>query len=77
MQRILAVTIFIFLALWICRIYLTDDKKFRYVEYNKGEYYLLSRNMYFTIFTICTGPVFLHGMCCIWNHLTEGQAIPL
>lgn len=62
MQRILAFTIFIGLILWICRIYLTDDKKFRYVEYNKGEYYLLSRNMYFTILTICTAPVFLHGI---------------
>lgn len=62
MQRIFAVSIFIGLILWICRIYLTDDKRFRYVEYNKGEYYLLSRNMYFTIFTICTAPVFLHGI---------------
>ena len=62
MNRILAVTIFIGLVLWICRIYLTNDKKFRYVEYNKGEYYLLSRNMYFTIFTICTAPVFLSSL---------------
>lgn len=53
---------FIALALWLCRIYLTDDKKFRYVEYNKGDYYLLSRNMYFAIFTICTAPVFLGPM---------------
>lgn len=62
MQRIFAVTLFLVLIFWICRIYLTDDKKFRYVEYNKGEYYLLSRNMYFTIFTICTAPIFLHGI---------------
>lgn len=62
MQIIFAYTIFVGLMLWICRIYLTDDKRFRYVEYNKGEYYLLSRNMYFTIFTICTAPVFLHGI---------------
>ena len=27
-----------------------------------GEPYLLSQNMYFTIFTVCTAPVFLHGM---------------
>ena len=55
------VSIFIFIALffWICRIYLTNDKKFRYVEYNKKEYYLLSRNMYFAIFTVCTAPFFL------------------
>ena len=59
MQRILAFTIFIGLILWICRIYLTNDKRFRYVEYNKGEYYLLSRNMYFAIFTVCTAPIFL------------------
>ena len=62
MQRILAFTIFIGLILWICRIYLTNDKRFRYVEYNKKEYYLLSRNMYFTILTVCTAPVFLHGI---------------
>ena len=62
MRAILAFSLFIGLILWICRIYLTDDKRFRYVEYNKGEYYLLSRNMYFTIFTICTGPVFLSGI---------------
>lgn len=53
---------FIALALWLCRIYLTDDKKFRYVEYNKGDYYLLSRNMYFGLFTICTAPIFLGPM---------------
>lgn len=59
MRIIIAATIFIALLLWICRIYLTEDKKFRYVEYNRGEYYLLSRNMYFTIFTVCTAPIFL------------------
>jgi O-antigen ligase len=29
------------------------------------EPYLLSQNMYFTIFTICTAPIFLHGMSLI------------
>lgn len=62
MRTIIAIMLFIALALWLCRIYLTDDKRFRYVEYNKDEYYLLSRNMYFIIFTICTAPVFLGSM---------------
>lgn len=59
MKPLLSLFIFIALVLWIGRIYLTNDKKFRYVEYNKKEYYLLSRNMYFTIFTVCTAPLFL------------------
>ncbi|MBR4041814.1 MAG: O-antigen ligase family protein [Bacteroidaceae bacterium] len=32
------------------------------MEYNKGEYYLLSRNMYFAIFTVCTAPMFLTSL---------------
>ena len=35
------------LLLWLGTLFFTDKKKFRVVEYNKGEYYLLSRNMYF------------------------------
>ena len=62
MKALVSLFIFIALVLWIGRIYLTNDKKFRYVEYNKKEYYLLSRNMYFTIFTVCTAPVFLSSL---------------
>lgn len=62
MKTIVSTFLFIALLLWICRIYLTNDKRFRYVEYNKGEYYLLSRNMYFTIFTVCTAPMFLASL---------------
>ncbi len=62
MKTIISIFLFIALLLWICRIYLTNDKKFRYVEYNKGEYYLLSRNMYFAIFTVCTAPIFLGSL---------------
>ena len=51
--------IFLILLLWIYSIYFTDKKKFRIVKYNEGEYYLLSRNMYFVIFTVCTAPIFL------------------
>lgn len=50
------------LLLWLGTLFFTDKKKFRVVEYNKGEYYLLSRNMYFTIFTVCTAPVFLGSL---------------
>ena len=59
MKSLISLFIFIAIALWICRIYLTNDRRFRYVEYNRKEYYLLSRNMYFTIFTVCTAPFFL------------------
>lgn len=62
MRTIIAIMLFIALVLWLCRIYFTNDKKFRYVEYNKGEYYLLSRNMYFVVLTVCTGPVFLSSL---------------
>ena len=62
MKTIVSAFLFIGILLWIGRIYLTNDKKFRYVEYNKGEYYLLSRNMYFTIFTVCTAPIFLSSL---------------
>lgn len=60
MKALVSLFIFIAIVLWIGRIYLTKDKRFRYVEYNKKEYYLLSRNMYFTIFTVCTAPFFLY-----------------
>lgn len=59
-----AINLFIFLILflWIYSIYFTDKKKFRIVKYNEGEYYLLSRNMYFAIFTVCTAPIFLGSL---------------
>ena len=47
---------------WIGQIYLSGKKKFRAVEVGKGEYYLLSRNMYFAIFTVCTAPIFLGSL---------------
>ena len=62
MKAIISTFLFIALLLWICRIYLTNDKRFRYVKYNRGEYYLLSRNMYFAIFTVCTAPMFLTSL---------------
>lgn len=62
MKTLISTFLFIAILLWICRIYLTNDKIFRYVKYNPGEYYLLSRNMYFTIFTVCTAPIFLASL---------------
>lgn len=59
MKSILSLLLFITLILWIFTIYFTNKKKFRSVEYNPGEKYLLSRNMYFIIFTVCTAPMFL------------------
>ena len=52
------------LTIWIGQIYF-GKKKLRLVEYGKGEYYLLSQNMYFVIFTICTAPIFLGAISLI------------
>ncbi|MBO5135398.1 MAG: O-antigen ligase family protein [Paludibacteraceae bacterium] len=59
MKAIVSLLLLITLILWIFTIYFTDKKKFRMVEYNPGEKYLLSRNMYFIILTVCTAPMFL------------------
>ena len=60
MRTILSLIIFFVLVWWIYRIYISGQVKFRIVEYSKGEHYLLSPNMYFVIFTVCTAPVFLY-----------------
>ncbi len=62
MKTILSLIIFIVLCCWIGIIYFSDKKKFRSIYYKNGESYLLSRNMYFVIFTVCTGPVFLGSL---------------
>ena len=61
MQTILSLLIFVVLTYWVGQIYF-GKKKFRAVEYSKGEYYLLSQNMYFVIFTVCTAPIFLGSL---------------
>ena len=62
MQTIISLTVFIILLCWVGTIYLSNKQKFRTVQYAKGESYLLSRNMYFVIFTVCTGPIFLSSL---------------
>lgn len=63
MQTILSIIILGLLAYWIRKIYFTREESFRRLRRKRGgEPYLLSQNMYFTIFTVCTAPVFLHGM---------------
>lgn len=62
MQTILSLIIFIVLTYWIGKIYLSNKVKFRAVKFGQGEYYVLSRNMYFVIFTVCTAPVFLGSL---------------
>ena len=59
MRTILSLLIFVALTYWVWQIYF-GKKKLRLVEYGKGEYYLLSQNMYFVIFTVCTAPIFLY-----------------
>ena len=62
MKTILSLLIFVVLAIWVGQIYLSNKKKFRAVRYGQGEYYLLSRDMYFVIFTVCTAPIFLGSL---------------
>lgn len=64
MKTILSLLIFVALAYWVWQIYF-GKKKLRLVEYSKGEYYLLSQNMYFVIFTVCTAPIFLGSLALL------------
>ena len=65
MKTILSLLIFVVLAIWVGQIYLSGKKKFRAVEVGKKEYYLLSPNMYFVIFTVCTAPIFLGSLALL------------
>lgn len=62
MRIILSVLMFVVLVLWIGTLYFSNKKKFRMVEYNRKQYYLLSQNMYFVILTVCTAPIFLSSL---------------
>lgn len=62
MRTILSLLIFVVLTYWVGQIYLSGKKKLRLVEVGKKEYYLLSQNMYFVIFTVCTAPIFLGSL---------------
>ena len=62
MKTILSLIIFIVLCCWIGFIYFSNKKKFRTIQNGKEESYLLSRNMYFVIFTVCTAPIFLASL---------------
>lgn len=64
MHTILSLLIFVALAYWVWQIYF-GKKKLRLVEYSKGEHYLLSQNMYFVIFTVCTAPIFLGSLALL------------
>ena len=59
MQTILSLLILAWLIFRIRKIYFTNDVQMRVVRRIWDEPYLLSQNMYFTIFTICTAPIFL------------------
>ena len=65
MQTILSLLILAWLIFRIRKIYFANDVKMRVVRRIWDEPYLLSQNMYFTIFTICTAPIFLQGMSLI------------
>ena len=61
MRTILSLLIFVVLTYWVWQIYF-GKKKLRLLEYGKDEHYLLSQNMYFVIFTVCTAPIFLGSL---------------
>lgn len=65
MKTILSLIIFMVLLYWVGQLYFSNNKKFRIVEIEKGEYYLLSRNMYFVIFSVCTAPIFLGSLALL------------
>lgn len=65
MQTILSLLILVWLILRIRKIYFTNDVQMRVVSRIWEEPYLLSPNMYFTIFTICTAPIFLGSLSLI------------
>lgn len=75
MGIIIGILIFVVLLLWLGTLFFTEKKKFRIVEYNKGEKYLLSRNMYFVIFTVCTAPIFLGSLSLLKYGLWVGLII--
>lgn len=62
MQTILSLLILVWLIHRIYKIYFTNDVHMRVVRRIWDEPYLLSPNMYFTIFTICTAPIFLGAL---------------
>lgn len=65
MRTILSLLIFVVLTIWVGQIYLSGKKKLRMVEVGKKEYYLLSQNMYFVIFSVCTAPIFLGSLALL------------
>lgn len=62
MKTIISLVFFIILLCWVGTIYFSNKQMFRTIRYKNGESYLLSRNMYFVIFTVCTAPVFLGSL---------------
>ena len=62
MKTIISLIFFIILLCWVGIIYFSNKQKYRTIQYGNGERYLLSRNMYFVIFTVCTAPVFLGSL---------------
>lgn len=64
MRTILSLLIFVALTYWVWQIYF-GKKKLRLLAYSKDEHYLLSQNMYFVIFTVCTAPIFLGSLALL------------
>ena len=62
MSTLLSIIILLFLTYRIYQIYGSNMIKFRVVRKYLDKPYLLSRNMYFAIFTICTAPIFLGSL---------------
>lgn len=67
MQSLINGIILVILTIWIARIYLHDSKKMRTITfpYQENTKYILSPNLYFCIFTVCTAPMYLHPFSLI------------
>ncbi len=61
MQEIINLIILVLLTLWILLIYFRQSEQMRTINfpYKENTKYVLSKNLYFLILTVCTAPVFL------------------
>ncbi len=67
MTLILSLICLLGFVFWIIRIYSSKFIKPRLVHFDDGSQYLLNKNMYFLIFTVCTAPFFLSTLS-LWRY---------
>lgn len=67
MTFILSLICLIGFAYWICKIYFTSFEKQRVftIDKNDSRIFLMTKEMYFVIFTVCTAPFFLSSLSLV------------